>query len=135
VLHIEGYAPTSLKVMIIDDDSDITLAFKTGLRIDGVAVQTFNDPKEAVESFRQDECGLVITDMRMPHMNGFEVYRAIKAMRPDVPVWFLTAFEITSLEMGKMFPDLAVEKLLKKPISIIELKRLILEVKKRQERI
>jgi DNA-binding response OmpR family regulator len=115
--------------MIVDDDVDITEALEAGLKLDGVNVGVYNDPVKAVEDFKIKPYDLVITDIRMPKMTGFELYRELKKTREEVPVWFMTAFVITANEIAIMFPDMKIGKLLVKPIPLGGLKEMILDEK------
>ena len=91
---------------MIDDDPDVTL--KTVLENDGYVVDIFNDPIMALEHFKKvtndptrkageeggTQYGLVLTDIRMPGMNGFELYQKIREIDKNIKVRFLTASEI-----------------------------------------
>ena len=74
--------------MIVDDDSDLTLFYKMSLEYYGFVVDTFNEPKEALSSFKSNYYDLVILDIKMPEMDGFELYREIKEIDPTVKVLF-----------------------------------------------
>ena len=79
------------RLLVIDDEQDITLTLSTVLRESGFEVVSFNDPLLALRSFRPRYYDLVILDIRMPHMNGFELYREIRRKGNGVKVCFLTA--------------------------------------------
>src|SRR5215216_6339820 len=81
------------RVMIVDDEQDITAIFKIGLEKNQFIVTTFNDPLEALSKFRPRLYDLLILDTRMPGMNGFQLYEKIRALDDNVRVCFLTAFE------------------------------------------
>jgi DNA-binding response OmpR family regulator len=87
-----------------------------GLESRGFAVDAYNDPVEAVSGFKPGAYDLVILDIKMPRMNGFQVYRELKKTDQDVKVWFFTAFEVYQDEFSKIFPDVKVQKFLKKPM-------------------
>ena len=65
-------------IMVVDDESDLTVFYKISLEYYGFVVDTFNGPKEALSSFKSNYYDLVILDIKMPEMNGFELYREIK---------------------------------------------------------
>ena len=111
----------SLRILLVDDEPDITSSLKLGLERHGFAVDAFNDPKKALEEFKPNRYNMIFLDIRMPRMNGFELYRALRAADPEVPIAFLTAFDVYQKEFQKVFPDMKVDKLLRKPISISEL--------------
>jgi YesN/AraC family two-component response regulator len=70
-------------------------------------------------------CTVVISDIRMPGMNGFTLCRKIKESRPKVPVILMSAFEIGRSEFAKIMPHTTVEGFIQKPISLKELKKLV----------
>jgi DNA-binding response OmpR family regulator len=116
------------RVMIVDDEQDITAIFKIGLEKNQFIVTTFNDPLEALSKFRPQLYDLLILDIRMPGMNGFQLYKRIRDLDDKVKVCFLTAFEESRGEFRNSFPFLEeVNCYLKKPITVQDLiKRLAL---------
>jgi DNA-binding response OmpR family regulator len=110
------------RVMIVDDEQDITAIFKIGLEKNQFIVTTFNDPLEALSKFRPRLYDLLILDIRMPGMNGFQLYEKIRALDDNVRVCFLTAFEESRREFRNSFPFLEeVNCYLKKPITLQDL--------------
>jgi two-component system, OmpR family, response regulator ChvI len=109
------------KVVIVDDEPDITTVLKRGLEPNGFAVDAFNDPQVALNSFKPDYYDLMIIDIRMPKLNGFDLYREVRKKDPKVKVCFLTAFEIYYEEFRKMFPTIDVKAFVRKPVSIATL--------------
>ena len=109
------------KILIVDDDTDITLAFKKGLEGDNFEVDTFNDPLEALSNFKASKYDLLLLDVRMPKMNGFELYKEIEKVDGVVKVCFITAFEVYYEALREVFPSLEVECFIRKPIEIASL--------------
>ncbi len=109
----------SFSVLLIDDDKDILLTLKLSLEHKGMKPQGFTDPSLAVEHFKSNSANydLVVTDIRMPQMNGFEVARAVKEIRPDIKLAFITAFEINKSEFEKVLPSTKVDALITKPVK------------------
>jgi PleD family two-component response regulator len=66
------------RVMIVDDEKDITTIFKIGLGNNRFIVTTFNDPLDALSKFRPRLYDLLILDIRMPVKNGFQLYQKIR---------------------------------------------------------
>lgn len=113
--------------MLVDDEHDITVVLKRGLESHGFEVTAFNDPAEALSNYAPGKYDLVLLDVRMPRMSGFELYRKIRDIDPDVKACFLTAFEIYFDEFRKMFPKLHVRCFAKKPVSAGDLRGLIIQ--------
>lgn len=113
------------RVMIVDDEKDILAILKSGLESTGrFAVDTFNSGEAAVQAFASrapDHYDVVLTDIRMPKMNGFELYRRIREKNGSIPIAFITAFEINEDEFSKVMPSIKVRDFIKKPIRIPEL--------------
>ena len=110
-----------MRILIVDDEPDITSSLKLGLERRGFEVDAFNDPRKALAEFKPSGYDMVFLDIRMPQMNGFELYRQLRTKDKDVPIAFLTAFDVYQNEFQKMFPDMKVDRLLRKPIGIGEL--------------
>jgi len=106
---------------VVDDEPDITTVLKRGLEHHGFSVDVFNDPYAALVSFKPGRYDLMIIDIRMPKLNGFDLYRELKKKDATVKVCFLTAFEIYYDEFRKMFPNIDVRAFIRKPISIASL--------------
>ena len=106
------------RIAIVDDEPDITAVLKKGLEQNGFSVDTFNDPRVALSNFKPEYYDLVIIDIRMPHINGFDLYRELKKKDGSVRVCFLTAFEIYYEEFRKLFPNIDVRAFVRKPVSI-----------------
>lgn len=112
---------SAIRVLIVDDEKDITSSLKLGLAHKGFKVDVYNDPVEALANYKPGMYELIILDIRMPRMNGFEFFREVKKLDRSVKVCFLTAFEVYTDEFKKLFPDMKVEGFLRKPITISEL--------------
>ena len=106
-------------VLLIDDDQDILITLKLSLEIKGVSTYGFTNPVLAVEHFKNNAANydVVVTDIRMPQMNGFEVARAVKEIRPDIKLAFITAFEINKSEFEKVLPSTKVDVFITKPVK------------------
>jgi DNA-binding response OmpR family regulator len=109
------------RIAVVDDEPDITTVLKKGLEHHGFAVDVFNDPQAALASFQPGNYDLMIIDIRMPKVNGFDLYRELRKKDSSVKVCFLTAFEIYYEEFRKMFPTVDVRAFIRKPVSISSL--------------
>ena len=92
------------RIAVVDDEPDITNVLKKGLERNGFTVDTFNDPQAALASFQPRHYDLVIIDIRMPRINGFDLYRQLKKRDSAVKVCFITSFQIYYEEFRMLFP-------------------------------
>jgi DNA-binding NtrC family response regulator len=108
--------------MVVDDERDILSIVKRGLESKKrFQVETFIDAESALESLKENSDNyydLVLTDIRMPKINGFELYRRIKESNPHMKIVFITAFEINKDEFNKVIPSLDVIDFISKPVSM-----------------
>jgi CheY-like chemotaxis protein len=82
------------KILLVDNEIDITFALENALDSYGFEVDSFNDPITALKSYRSNFYDLVILDIKMPKMDGFELYTKIREQDPKVKICFLTASEM-----------------------------------------
>jgi DNA-binding response OmpR family regulator len=118
------------RIMVVDDEYDLILVYRMFLGYYGFEIDTFSDPKRALSNFKPDYYDLVILDIKMPGMDGFELYQEIKEKDPNAKVCFLTASELYYKEFrSKECSALDKELFIRKPIGneelIKEIKRLI----------
>ena len=119
---IEDPRPLGTKrILVVDDESDIGSAMKIGLEDNGFAVSVFNDPLSALSVYKAGSYDLLILDVKMPKMNGFELYREIRKLDENSKVCFLTAFEMYIEEFKRVFPSMDVKHFIQKPISMADL--------------
>lgn len=114
-------------ILLLDDESDIATALQQGLEKLDFQVSAFTDPLVALENFKIDyrQYGLVISDLRMPSMNGYEFVKKVKKIKPDVKVFLMTAFEIDEKEFRKLLKSVKIDEFIQKPISFKDLARLV----------
>ena len=113
------------RIMLVDDEKDILSTVKRGLESNNTfKVDTFPSGEAALQAFEshpENYYDLVITDIRMPKMNGFELYRSIKEKNQTMKIAFITAFEINKEEFNKVMPSVNVIDFISKPVSISNL--------------
>jgi DNA-binding response OmpR family regulator len=122
---------TKRRLLLVDDEQDITSILCKVLQKSGFEVVFFNDPLLALQHFKPRYYDLVILDIRMPKMNGFELYLQIKRKDKRVKVCFLTAVsEFEEYEQYKKdaYPKLGERYFLAKPVSNDELIRRVNEM-------
>jgi len=105
---------------IVDDESDITMSFHEALKsLPGITIFTFTEPQLALEHFKtnKNSYALVISDLRMPVINGFQFLKTVKDLNPQVRTVLITAFDVER----KLFQEYAKKEIIngfaQKPIS------------------
>jgi two-component system, OmpR family, response regulator ChvI len=113
---------TKRRILLVDDDSDVVSTFQMILEMNGFEVEAYTSPISALSNFRLDEFGLLILDIRMPVMNGFELFKKIKEIDNRVQACFITAYEDYREEFKESFPMLDEAKyFIRKPKAIEDL--------------
>lgn len=106
-------------IMIVDDEADITQIMKMVFQRKGISAHSFDDAEEALSQFKPGLYGLLLLDIGMPRMNGFELYREIRKLDQHVKVCFLSAYE--AYEGLRGFKEIDIKCVLKKPIRMADL--------------
>ena len=125
-----GKINQSAKIMVIDDDFDIATLVKITLQKNGFEdVFVFTKPSLALEHFKINykDYSLVICDIRMPEMNGFELARYISQMKPGIKVILMTAFDIKDdafVAMSMKYDN--ISEVIQKPVSSSKLASMII---------
>ena len=106
------------RILVVDDESDLTLFYRMSLEYHGFEVETFNDPRKALSNFKTDYFDLIILDIKMPSMDGFELFTEIRKRDKKVKVCFLTASELYYKEFRmKEYSALDKSLFIRKPIG------------------
>ncbi len=111
-------------VAIVDDEDDINVLFSDALkRIEGVTIVPFNDPRIALEHFQKnkDDYVLVISDFRMPGLNGTELLRKMKETNKHVRTILMTAFEMEDVVLREYTKREIINSFFQKPVRLTEL--------------
>jgi DNA-binding NtrC family response regulator len=115
-------------ILVLDDDFDITTLIKIALQRHGYNVFGFTDPFLALEHFKINHStySLVISDLRMPSMSGFQFIQNIKLIRPKINVLLMSAFDVIGdSEFSTHSSEYEIDGFLQKPISIKKLNSII----------
>lgn len=83
-----------MKILLVDNEPDLTYAIGTVLRDNGFEVDSFNDPVLVSETYKSNYYDLAILDIKMPKMDGFELYDRIRQKDRNTKICFLTASEM-----------------------------------------
>jgi CheY-like chemotaxis protein len=125
------------RILVVDDDPDLTLTFKVGLegyyhdnndeRI--FEVYTYNDPLLALTQFKPNFYDVLLTDIYMPDMNGFQLCQKILELDVNVKVCFISSAEVNIEALREIYPKVSFGCFIKKPVEIDYLvKRLLAEL-------
>jgi DNA-binding response OmpR family regulator len=110
------------RILVVDDEPDLTRLCSLALKYHGFNVDTFNDSEEVLSNFKPDYYDLVILDIKMPKMDGFELYDELKKKDSDAKICFLTASELYYKEFRKKeYHALDKTLFIRKPIDNEEL--------------
>lgn len=114
------------KILVVDDDHDVAITLKAILEEEEESskefeLDVFNDPTLALSNFKAGWYDLLLLDILMPKMNGFELYQQLKNIDDKVKVCFITAYEIYYRALRDLFPTIQVDCFIAKPIGKKEL--------------
>jgi two-component system catabolic regulation response regulator CreB/two-component system response regulator ChvI len=109
------------RIQVVDDETDIISSLKLGLEDNGFNVEAFTEPLAALSKFKADFYDLVILDIKMPDMNGFELYKEMRKIDPRVRVLFFTASETYYDDLEHLFPTFNKKQFIVKTTQIEEL--------------
>lgn len=114
----------SHKILVVDDEQDIVFTLKTILTEAGFSVDAFTNPSVAFEMFRPEKYELIILDIRMPGLNGFELYMKLLEKDNSIKVLFLTAvneFSMYAKFKSSVSPMSGKRYYLQKPVDLPKL--------------
>jgi CheY-like chemotaxis protein len=128
------YATVSIKdkqrfwkrMLIVDDDEDVTITFKSGIEdsnnnldpTNRIEVYTSNDPVVALSEFKPNFYDLILVDINMPHMNGFELCEKLLAIDINVKICFMSSGEINREALREIYPTRQEGCFIRKPVTI-----------------
>ncbi len=128
---IEERIKTKMKrIFLVDDDYDHTITFKVGLEHAGFEVDAYNDSTIALSNFKPDYYDLLLIDIKMPKIDGLELYERIRKVDDKVKVWFITAYELYYKTLAEVSSKSKEEKILDRFIQKpIEINNLVKQIK------
>jgi two-component SAPR family response regulator len=112
------------RILIVDDDVDVTTTFKAVIEGSNndvnkkIEVSTSNNPVEALSEFKPNFYDLLLVDINMPYMNGFELSEKILAIDINVKVCFMSSVEINREALREIYPAISIGCFIRKPVTI-----------------
>src|SRR5262249_35150824 len=127
--RLEVYKPVKQRfwkrILIVDDDADVTVTFKAGIEENNnkdankrIEVYTSNDPVKVLSYFKPNFYDLLLADINMPHMNGFELCEKIFAIDINVRVCLMSSGEINWEALREMYPTRQEGCFIRKPVTM-----------------
>ena len=116
-------------ILVVDDEFDIVNLIRQALQKQGFTTYAFTDPLLALEHLEtnSESYGLVLADVRMPGMNGFELVKKIKSMHPTIKILLMSAFEFNDRDLSKVLASIKIDGYVQKPVSTKKLINIIEE--------
>src|SRR5215469_9494945 len=113
------------RILMVDDNVDITVSFKTAIEDNNdttltkkIEVPTSNNPVMALSEFKSNFYDLLLVDINMPRMNGFELCEKILAIDINVRVCFMSSVEINREALREIYPALSLGCFIRKPVTV-----------------
>jgi two-component system response regulator ChvI len=121
---------TTRRIMIVEDDSDVNFSIKLVLETEGIfRADSYTDPLDVLEDYKPGLYDLLLIDIAMPKMNGFELYDNIRKLDNKVKICFITASEMYYEEVRKqIFPESDVNCFIRKPVANEDLVQQVKEI-------
>jgi DNA-binding response OmpR family regulator len=115
--------PLTKRILIVDDDPDITYTFKEGIEYyssssSSIKVYTYNDPLVALSEFKPNYYDLILLDIHLPVLNGFELYEKILKLDINVKACFMSAAQINREALREIYPSISLGCFIRKPVTI-----------------
>ena len=122
------------RILLVEDEKDILNLFQKFFEKSGFYVSAFSEPLLAVQEFMKNnddnDYDLVISDIRMPEMNGIELASIIRKKNKDIPIILMTAYNTIGIEPS-ILKSLNIEDIINKPIKLKDLIEKINAVKQK----
>jgi CheY-like chemotaxis protein len=127
----EKLSPSTKRILIVDDHPDIILTFKRGLEAENehssgkifFQVNAYDDPLSALSEFKPNFYDLLLVDVNMPKVNGFEFSEKILKLDVNVRICYISAGEMNIEALREQYPSLSIGCFIKKPVTIENLVR------------
>lgn len=124
--------PSSLSILIVDDNFDIVRLMERGLKEYGFNVSAFTDPVRALEDFKVNcnHYNIILSDSRMPRMNGCEFVKKVKEIDKQAKIVVMSGFDVNDVrELYNMITEVKIDGFLQKPFSMAKLDDIIEKIR------
>lgn len=118
-IRLERDGTSRGNIMLVDDQPDMLFTYRSFLEGQGFKVHTFTDPTDALKQFAKEDTSkydLVVMDIRMPQLNGLQLYQRLRAINSTIRILFVTALDAAD-ELISLLPDVASNQIIMKPVS------------------
>jgi DNA-binding response OmpR family regulator len=112
---------TKRRILVVDDDHDTIFCLRAMLENKGYEVDAYAEPEQALKYFVAGKYDVVIADVKMPSMTGFQLARMIDSIDQKISIILMTAFHVTKEEFEKVMPSTKVDAFILKPIGVKKL--------------
>ena len=111
----------STNILVVDDEPDTLFTYESFLSDEGYNVTTFSDPQQALKHFVQlpdpsSHYKLALLDIRMPKLNGLQLFHKMKTLSPKIKIMFCSALDVAQ-EVASVLPDIEHEHFIRKPVD------------------
>ena len=106
------------RILLVDDDEDTLTTYKLWLELNNFQVHAYSSTLEILRDFKKDCYDLLLLNIRMPEMSGFELYRKIREIDSNVKACFITSFEMYYSSLKEIYPDVKNFCFVQKPLSM-----------------
>jgi DNA-binding response OmpR family regulator len=113
------------RILFVNDDVDTTTVMKEGLSIHGYEIDTFVDPNLALQNFKEGTYDLLLLDVLMKGLDGFELYNKMRKIDQNIKVCFISASNTFYEKYKRLYPEIKNECYIQKPLGIKNLAGII----------
>jgi DNA-binding response OmpR family regulator len=118
IQKIEKETKSSATILIVDDEFDTTLTFESALKHSGFKVDVYNDPLLALSNFKANLYDLLLIDINMPHMNGFELCEHLLKIDANPRICFMSSGQINQEALREVHQTISIGCFINKPVTI-----------------
>ncbi len=111
------------KILVVDDEPNVRNVLKQMIEKRGYIVKVAENGADAIEKFKKEDFDLVVTDIKMPILDGFHVLTKVKELKPKTPVIFITAYGAKEVVIEAM--KLGLSDYIEKPFNMAEVLEII----------